>query len=62
MRIGVDLVKDVQGAIQFFFFGACQEKYITLHTVDVYSRSDLDVGIGSSGSFEVLFIVVLTDI
>lgn len=60
VRISINLLEYAQSPIHLFFLGAGQEKDVTLHAVDVYSRSNLDVRISYSCSFQVLFAVVLT--
>jgi len=60
--ISIYLIEDLQGAVHLLIFCASQEKYISLHAMDVYSRSYLNVWICSSCSFQILFTVVIADV
>ena len=62
VRVGEDIFKKSKSFLHFFFFSAGKEENISLHSIDINPRNDLDVRIGSFGPIKILLTVVFANI
>ena len=60
--VGEDIFKKSKSFLHFFFFSAGEEENISLHSIDVNPRNNLDVRVGSFGSIKILLAVVFANI
>ena len=62
VRVGEDIFKKSKSFLHFFFFSAGKEENISLHSIDINPRNDLDVRVGSFCSIKILLAVVFANI
>ena len=62
VRVGKDIFKKSKSFLHLFFFSAGEEKNISLHSIDINPRNNLDVRVGSFGSIKILLAVVFANI
>ena len=59
VRICIDFFEEGQCFGHIFFLSAGQEEDVSLHAIDIDPWNDLNVGVGSLGSFKVFVTIML---